>query len=78
MRELERINKMLSADPGWVGPPPPPGWKPTHVTTYGENAKGEFCAYTTNLETNETETTVLSPIQWTPEMYDMWYAVPEN
>jgi hypothetical protein len=74
--ELVQLNDLMAAS--YIGPPPPPGWKPTHVTTYGENANGEFCAYTTNLATNETETVVLSPIKWTPDMLDLWRSVPEK
>lgn len=53
-------------------------FKPTHVTTYGENAAGQFCAYTTDLATNETTTDILSPIEWKPSDWDVWMKTPEN
>jgi hypothetical protein len=76
MRELVQLNDYLAASS--IGPPPPPGWKPTHAITYGENSKGEFCAYSYNMATGETETSVLSPIEWTPAIADLWYSVPKN
>lgn len=72
---LDQLNQALACS--YIGPPPPPGWKPTHVTTYGENSKGEFCAYTTDLATGETEIVVLSPIQWNPDDIKLWQSVPK-